>query len=180
MLLFVLFVLTLSVYDLFAEKSSKLLELRETNIRFISEAPQESISGVFTKAEGNANLETKKVSIRVNLQDLSVPNRLMNRHMHENYLESDRYPIAIFEGNISKWDRSNKTVIIEGDFTLHGITKKNFRIQGNFEEKENGFLIKSNFEIFLTDFKIEIPKLVVLKLNDKIQIATSIVWQNKE
>lgn len=103
----------------------------------------------------------------------------MNQHMHENYLETENFPYATFQGNILKWDLTSKTVIVEGDFTLHGITKKNVRVQGNFEEKGKDLLIHSDFEILLSDFKIEIPKLVILKLNEKIKIETFVLWQYK-
>lgn len=103
----------------------------------------------------------------------------MNRHMHENYLETERFPNMIFQGNISQWDVVSKTVIVEGDITLHGITKKNVLVRGNFEEKGKELLIRANFEILLSDFKIEIPKLVILKLDEKIRIETSVLWQHK-
>ncbi|EMJ95032.1 YceI family protein [Leptospira alstonii] len=161
------------------KKLSEEWIVKEADIRFLSEAPQETIRGSLQKAEGNADLKSKKFSFQINLNDLNVSNRLMNRHMHENYLETERFPNVVFHGNISKWDVSSKTVIVEGDFTLHGLTKKNVRIQGNFEEKGKDLLIRADFEIALSDFKIEIPKLVILKLNEKIRIETSILWQFK-
>ncbi|PJZ40132.1 hypothetical protein CH370_18420 [Leptospira kmetyi] len=162
------------------DKTSKDWIVKETKIQFLSEAPQETIRGNLSKGEGTANLETKKIWFRVDLNDLNVSNRLMNRHMHDNYLETEKFPLATFHGNILKWDRASKTVIAEGEFTLHGITKKNFKIQGSFEEKDKELTVKADFEVLLSDFKIEIPKLVILKLNEKIRIETLIVWQNKE
>ncbi|MBM9502351.1 YceI family protein [Leptospira sp. 201903071] len=173
-------VFTISGTDLLSEKKTKELVVKEANVQFLSEAPQETIRGTVSKVEGSANLDTKKVVIRVDLNALKVPNRMMNNHMHENYLETEQHPIASFAGVITKWDLKSKTVEIEGEIGLHGITKKNVKIQGTIEEKEKDFLIRSNFEILLTDFKIEIPKLVVLKLNEKIRIETNILWQNKE
>ncbi|AXR64880.1 YceI family protein [Leptospira mayottensis] len=184
-LLYVIFLIFLfvqfsSVQELGSEKKiSEEWSVKETDIRFLSEAPQETIQGSLKKAEGRADLKSKTFFFQVDLNDLNVPNRLMNRHMHENYLETERFPNVIFQGNISKWNVSSKTVIVEGDITLHGITKKNVQVQGNFEEKGKDLLIRANFEILLSDFKIEIPKLVILKLNEKIQIETSILWQHK-
>ncbi|EMF82409.1 YceI-like domain protein [Leptospira weilii serovar Topaz str. LT2116] len=175
-----LFVQISFVYELDSEK--KIPEewiVKEADIRFLSEAPQETIQGSLKKAEGRADLISKTFFFQVDLNDLNVPNRLMNRHMHENYLETERFPIVSFSGNILKWDISSKTVTVEGNVTLHGITKKNVQVQGNFEEKGKDLLIHANFEILLSDFKIEIPKLVILKLSEKIQIETSILWQFK-
>lgn len=163
-----------------ADKNPKEWIVKEANIRFLSEAPQETIQGTASKAEGTANLDTKKFWFRVNLNDLNVPNRLMNKHMHENYLETERFPLATFQGNIVKWDKASKTVLVEGEFSIHGIAKKNVRVQGTFEEKEKELAVNANFDLLLTDFKIEIPKLVILKLNEKIRIETSVTWQTKE
>ncbi|MBE8364671.1 YceI family protein [Leptospira borgpetersenii] len=176
-----LFVQISSVYELGSEKKfSEEWNVKETDIRFLSEAPQETIRGSLKKAEGKADLKSKTFFFQVDLNDLNVPNRLMNRHMHENYLETERFPNVIFQGNISKWDVSSKTVIVEGNITLHGVTKKNVQVRGNFEEKGKDLLIRANFEILLSDFNIEIPKLVILKLNEKIRIETSVTWQTKE
>ncbi|MDV6235752.1 YceI family protein [Leptospira ellisii] len=167
--------------DLYAEKKEEEEWIvKEAEIRFLSEAPQETIRGILHKSEGKADLKTKKFFLNADLNDLNVSNKLMNRHMHENYLETDRFPAAAFHGSIIRWDRASKTVVVEGEFTLHGIVKKNFRVQGNFEERGKDLLVRADFEILLTDFKIEIPKLVILKLNEKIKIETSILWKSKE
>ncbi|EKO15779.1 YceI family protein [Leptospira kirschneri] len=180
--IFLIFLTFQFVFHSSLQSEKKLSEewiVKEADIRFLSEAPQETIRGTLQKAEGNADLKSKKFSFQINLNDLNVPNRLMNQHMHENYLETENFPYATFQGNILKWDLTSKTVIVEGDFTLHGITKKKVRVQGNFEEKGKDLLIHSDFEILLSDFKIEIPKLVILKLNEKIKIETSVLWQYK-
>ncbi|TGK88279.1 YceI family protein [Leptospira bourretii] len=166
--------------NLYADKKIKELVVKEAKIQFISEAPQETIRGNVTKVFGSANLETKKVSIQIDLKALNIPSRMMNRHMHENYLETELYPNTNFVGVIKRWDIKSKIVEIEGDLTLHGVTKKKFKIQGNIEETEKDFLIRSNFEIHLADFKIEVPKLVILKLNDTIQIESEILWKDQE
>lgn len=121
------------------KKLSEEWTVKEADIRFLSEAPQETIRGALQKAEGNADLRSKKFSFQVNLNNLNVPNRLMNRHMHENYLETENFPYATFQGNILKWDLTSKTVIVEGDFTLHGITKRTFGCKVTLKKKEKIF-----------------------------------------
>ncbi|MGE8723016.1 YceI family protein [Leptospira terpstrae] len=174
------FLSLITVSNLFAEKKTNDLVVKEANVKFLSEAPQESIQGMVSKVEGFANLETKKILIQVDLRALKVPNRMMNNHMHENYLETEIHPITSFTGAITKWDLKSKQVVIEGEITLHGVTKKNIKIQGNIEEREKEYSIRADFEILLSDFNIEIPKLVILKLNEKIQIQTEIVWQSQK
>ncbi|TGM85106.1 YceI family protein [Leptospira bouyouniensis] len=166
--------------NLFADTKTKSLVVKVAKIQFLSEAPQETIRGNITNVSGSANMVSKKVSIQIEMKNINVPNRLMNRHMHENYLESEQYPTSIFNGVITTWDIQSKVVEIEGDLTLHGVTKKNFKIHGSIETREKDFLIRSNFQILLTDFKIEIPHLVILKLNDTIQIESEILWTYQE
>ncbi|EKJ87384.1 YceI-like domain protein [Leptospira meyeri serovar Hardjo str. Went 5] len=166
--------------NLFADTKTKSLVVKVAKIHFLSEAPQETIRGNITNVSGSANMVSKKVSIQIEMKNINVPNRLMNRHMHENYLETEKYPTTTFMGVMRRWDRKSKIVEIEGDLTLHGVTKKNFKIQGSIEEGEKEFLIRSNFDIHLTDFKIDVPKLVILKLNETIQIESEILWTYQE
>lgn len=174
------FLLVISTSSILSERKVKELVVKEAKVQFLSEAPHESIRGVVSEVTGIANLDTNKVSIHINLNTLKVPNRMMNDHMHENYLETDQFPIASFVGAITKWDLKSKTVEIEGELNLHGMTKSNFKIQGKILEREDGILIRSQFDIFLSEFKIEIPKLLILKLNDKISIESDILWEHKK
>ena len=53
----------------------------------------------------------------------------MQEHFNENYMESEIYPNASFNGSIVDWsqnkisERANE-VVISGEMTIHGVTKK--------------------------------------------------------
>jgi len=54
---------------------------------------------------------------------------LMEEHFNENYMESSQFPKSTFKGKILNFDASKLTATktnydLEGDLTIHGVTKK--------------------------------------------------------
>ena len=88
-----------------------------------------------------------------------------SEHFNETYMESYKYPKASFKGyvkDIQKIDftKPNKyDVVVEGDLTIHGITKKVVE-KGTLEIKENEIIGMSQFKVSISDYNIVVPKLV--------------------
>jgi polyisoprenoid-binding protein YceI len=93
---------------------------------------------------------------------------LMEEHFNENYMESNLFPKATFKGKILNFDASkltsNKsTYDLEGELTVHGVTKKiNTKI--NLVLASGKIIATTNFDIKPQDYKIEIPNLVKDKI----------------
>ena len=101
---------------------------------------------------------------------------LMEEHFNENYMESNLFPKATFKGKILNFDAkklsSTKTSYdLEGDLTIHGITKK-IKTKLNLILTSGKLITTTSFDIKPQDYGIEIPNLV----KDKIakNIATTI------
>lgn len=101
---------------------------------------------------------------------------LMEEHFNENYMESTKFPKATFKGKILNFDAkklsSTKTSYdLEGDLTIHGVTKK---IKSKINLVLNGSKVNALTSILVKpqDYNIEIPNLV----KDKIakNVATTI------
>jgi len=107
---------------------------------------------------------------------------LMQEHFNENYVESDKYPKATFKGkvlNIADFDfKSNNTydVIVEGDLTMHDITKK-ISERGTLTVKDNGIEGKAVFIIKLEDYKIKIPKTVVDNIAEELEVTVNVLLE---
>ena len=97
----------------------------------------------------------------------------MQEHFNENYMESDKFPKAVFKGqidNYSKLDISKNgkvTVKVSGDLTMHGVTKK-VTTDAMVSINNGKIIADANFNVLLADFNIKIPALV------KDQIAKSL------
>ncbi|MFN4144375.1 MAG: YceI family protein [Runella sp.] len=140
---------------------------------FFSETPVENISAVNKSGQAILNTTNGEIVVQMNMKDFDFPNKLMQEHFNENYMESDKYPKAIFKGKINeKIDFSQAgtyDVSATGDFTLHGVTK-NRTLNGKLTVANGTYTLASDFDVALTDHKIKVPKLVFVKVAQVIKV----------
>lgn len=148
------------------------LRLSSARIYFRSVAPQETIYGSGRIASGEVDPSNKTVSISIDLRDFRTANRLRDSHLHDNYLETEEFPTARYDGRILDFDPDSGKVKTVGRLLLHGKEKNDFLIEGILSKNPEGFSYTADFPIYLNDFSIEIPTLLSLKLNEKIEIKT--------
>lgn len=155
------------------------VDKKKTNlVKFISDAPVEDFEGVtniidgYVFFEGDDLLNKSNLHFEVDLRKIDTGIGLRNRHMRENYLHTDKYPYAVYEGKIIKADKKNDNsynVEVDGKMTIHGVTKP-LKVKGTLERKDKNINIKSNFEIKLTDYNIEVPKFMFLKISEVMRL----------
>ena len=110
-------------------------------------------------------------------------NALMEEHFNENYVESDEFPKAIFKGTISDFDfnklgtTQNKSTI-NGSLTFHGVTKK-IEIPLTITLIDGKINLSGNFKVLVSDFDIEIPKIVQNKLSNEVLVDFSFELSKK-
>ncbi len=100
---------------------------------------------------------------------------LMEEHFNENYLESTKFPKAIFKGLIDDFDFSKisneyKNFIVKGVLELHGVKKEMTIVLSITKDLYNRIKIKSNFFIKNFDHNIIIPNIVRKKISDQIAV----------
>ena len=98
-------------------------------------------------------------------------NALMEEHFNESYIESSRFPKAIFRGNIMNFDvqNLNKSYPLRGTLELHGKTNP-VAVKINIFKDGNDFNCSGEFTVSATDYDIEIPKIVHNKVSDEVHI----------
>jgi hypothetical protein len=108
---------------------------------------------------------------------------LMEEHFNENYMESSKFPKATFKGKILNFDVSKLSAKksdfdLEGDLTIHGVTKK---IKAKIALVSNAGKISatSNLIVKAKDYAIEIPSLVKSKIAENIKIGIHLVLESK-
>lgn len=104
---------------------------------------------------------------------------LMEEHFNENYIESDKYPKAIFRGKIEGFDinsltETSKDYVINGTLELHGKTVT-IKTTAKMSKSSTGISLKSNFSVKASDFDISIPSVVKNKVSNKINILLSAI-----
>lgn len=106
---------------------------------------------------------------------------LMEEHFNENYIESDRYPKALFRGKIENFDAKSLTAtpkdfVVNGQLELHGKTV-NIKAVLKMSQTSSGINLVSNFSVNASDFDISIPSVVKNKVSNKINVELNAVMK---
>lgn len=117
--------------------------------------------------------ETSTLVCTVIIKDFRFKMDLMQEHFNDNYIESHRYPKAVFKGKIEKFDLKNIDEIereydIKGKLYLHGKSKI-IAVKALMKRVPEGIQIVSTFPISVEDFNIEIPYVVANKISKTVQ-----------
>lgn len=135
----------------------------------------ENIDGINKTVICVLDIKTGDLQFSALMKGFEFERALMMEHFNENYAESDKFPKAIFKGNIinnsSVNYQKNETysVQVKGNLTMHGETKA-IDTDGKLTVKDGKILLAANFSVALTDFKIAIPQLVADKIAKNIKL----------
>ena len=147
----------------------KLMSI-ESEISFFSSAPIEDISAINSQAKSAVDLETRQIVFSVPIKDFEFAKSLMKEHFNEKYMESDRFPNAIFNGTFSKSNEENDVAWAEGTLEIHGVKKK-IKVPGKLILEDTTANLTCNFKVLLEDYNIKIPKLLFQNIAEEIEIT---------
>jgi polyisoprenoid-binding protein YceI len=151
---------------------------QENLVKFISDAPMEDFEGVTDKIdgyifwEGDDFLNKSEIYFEVDLNSLDTGIGLRNRHMRENYLETDKFPFTHFTGKLTKAElvkEGEYAVTAEGTMFIHGVEKP-LTVDGTMQTTERGYRIQGKFITPLPDYNIEVPQLMFFKIDENMQL----------
>lgn len=122
------------------------------------------------------NIKTGEIASLALIRGFRFKVALMEEHFNENYMESDKYPKAIFKGKIQgfNWDgigTSPKELKMKGTLEVHGKSKE-ITISVFLRKVDGGLEIISDFNVGIKDFNIEIPKVISMKVAETVNIKT--------
>ncbi len=165
-------------------RSGGLYELSKSQISFTSDAPMERIEATCTLAAGVIDRGMRTFAIRVPIRDfVGFNSRLQREHFNENYLESERFPHAVFEGRIIEAIDFTKpgshTVRAKGRFEVHGISEERI-IPCQITVTADGVRVKSSFDIVLADHGIRIPRIVQQKISAIARVELDMLFTSGE
>jgi polyisoprenoid-binding protein YceI len=143
-------------------------------ISFTSEAPLELIKASSNQLKGLIDETKKTFSFRVAYRTFEGFNSgLQQEHFNEKFLESDKYPQAIFNGIIADeidfTKNGSYTVSAKGMLNIHGIEKER-TIKSTLIISGDVIHIESKFDVLLDDYNIRIPKIVTQKIATEILV----------
>ncbi|CAG5012790.1 hypothetical protein DYBT9275_05248 [Dyadobacter sp. CECT 9275] len=160
----------------FGQASSVLFATSSGETRFSSDTPLENILAVNKKTQVILNTVKNEIAVRMNIREFVFPNKLMQEHFNENYMDSDKFPVATFSGTLDSAPDFSKDgqydISATGNFTLRGVTKKR-TLKGLMKVTGGTISIASEFEVALEDHKIEVPQVVFVKIAQVIKVKAN-------
>lgn len=140
------------------------------SIRLEGVAQQETIIAESKSLEGKLDLGTRKFNFRQSLSRFSFSQgELQKKDAEEKYWEVDKYPYATFKGVIINEIDFSKDgdyeVTAKGTFSMHGVENE-AKISVKLKIIDGSIAVHATYKIYLSDYNIKIPRLVVLKVSE--------------
>lgn len=177
-------VILLIINGLVAFRAKAQLFITQTGeTSFFSETPLENISALNKQVAAIINTSTSEVAVRIQNVAFHFPNKLMEEHFNENYMETEKYPNATFKGKIQEVIDYQKEgmydVTAKGTLEMHGV-KQERTLKGKLTVTPNQLTLVCNFDVKLADHKIDIPTLVVTKIAESLTVKNRFVLSPKK
>ncbi|MDH3710578.1 MAG: YceI family protein [Cyclobacteriaceae bacterium] len=124
--------------------------------------------------------QTGALAVSIPVSGFKFEKALMQEHFNENYMETGKYPKAIFRGQIedfSNMDFSEPTPVkISGEITIHGVTKA-IQLEGTLGKQHENMVGNAAFELNVADFDIKIPKVVINNIAETVQVMIDLEFK---
>jgi polyisoprenoid-binding protein YceI len=149
-------------------------------ITFSSDTPFEKIEAKNNQVNAALDIGTGDIVFKVLMKSFEFDRALMQEHFNENYVESDKFPNALFKGKVTNFksipftQEGSYDAEIEGDLTIHGVSK-HIKVKGTFENKDKKITGKSKFLLKVEDYGIKVPKAVTEKIANNIEVQVLVV-----
>ena len=164
--------------------SSQVYYTKNGNVSFFSKTVLENIDAENNQVISVLNTETGILQFTLLNHAFHFPKAKMEADFNQDYMESDKYPRSTFKGTISNLSEINFNkdgsypVNVNGDLTIHGVTKK-ISIPGTITIKNGSISATSSFNVLVNDYRIKIPSIVSNKIGESIEIKVACNYQKK-
>jgi polyisoprenoid-binding protein YceI len=146
----------------------------EVIISFFSEAPIEDIKSESRKGVSALDVTSRSIYFKVAIRSFEFEKSLMQEHFNENYLESDKYPYAEFNGNIKEPIDLSKDgtfqVTVQGDLNIHHVTR-NYTVKGEIKVEEGKITVHAAFPVKVADHQIRIPRILIKNIAEVVEVT---------
>jgi polyisoprenoid-binding protein YceI len=151
----------------------------EGTIVFYSHTSIEDITAENNDVASVIDGENGEVAVIVQMTAFKFAKSLMQEHFNENYVESEKFPKAIFRGSILNNQEVDYTsegvykVRVAGELTIHGVTNQ-VSTEGTVEVVGEGIIANTRFMLNPEDYGISIPNVVRKNIAENMEIRINL------
>lgn len=141
---------------------AQLLSFDHGKVEFHTSSIMSDIEAVSKEMDVSLDVETGEVNIRIPISSFDFEYEMMQDHFNEDYLESELYPYASFQGKITQDITPLQEVVevdVSGNLIIHGVTKM-IKVTANISQTDGFTRVKCVFPIVFKDFNVDEPSIL--------------------
>ena len=146
---------------------------------FTSSVPLHTFTGRSGNLTGMIDLEENLIDFYLDLNTLKTGIGRRDRDMYRT-LNVDDHPFAEFTGMfVSQFDESisePQVAIVEGEFSIHGVTRQ-IRIEGELQMQGENLHLSAEWIILLDDYGIDPPGILFYRVTEEQEVRIEAVLQ---
>ena len=161
-----------------------------SRVEFVSKAPLESFTGRTRQVSGECTFDSDHLagdvalSVTVDMASFDTGLSKRNQHMRENHLQTDRFPQAFLRGGTIKAAAASALAVggsvgveFSGELDLHGVRRPVVVHLELSRSTADVLSVKAEFPVRLSDYDIERPRMLVMKLADEQQVRVDLTLE---
>jgi len=154
---------------------------RTGTVSFFSSTSAENIDATNGEALSIVDIAKGEVAFQVLITGFKFKKALMEEHFNENYMESTKFPKAVFQGTIIDLNKVNfknngtYTVNVAGNLTMHGVTNK-VTIPATINIQGGKLSATTKFDVYLADYKIRVPSVVSKTVSESVSVSVNCAY----
>lgn len=152
---------------------------RDGHVEFFSATPVENIEATNEKLTAVVDFDNGNFQFAALIKSFEFEKALMEEHFNENYMESNKFPKATFEGTVEDFVGIRDSgfppgveMAARGKLTIHGVTM-DVILPAIVTPNGDTYKIASEFTVKPADYNIEIPGAVRDNIAETIKVTVS-------
>jgi hypothetical protein len=177
--LLILFAFTLKT------KAQDVFITANATVAFYSESTIENIDANAKNVAAAINIKNRKVYFKVKNTAFKFKSSLMEEHFNENYMESEKFPYSIFNGeivedkNIDLSKDGTYEVWVQGKLNIHGVEKE-YKTKAIIVKQNDKIKATATFPVKIADHKIKVPSVVGANVAEEVNVKIEATLDSKK
>ena len=160
----------------FCNSYAQVLTLDHGKVEFYTTSILSDIDAITEDVYVKLDMNSGEFEVIIDVESFEFEYDLMQEHFAEKYMETDKFPQAVFKGKIIA-DISNikdaTEVDVSGEMTIHGIEKE-LNVKVNISKKDDLTFIKCKIPIVFKDYNVEEPSILTKSVAKDVEVKTTL------